>query len=44
MYYVVDNNKIMKRGIENIDLGDPVPIKIPVIGIHYLRDMEGIFF
>ena len=29
MYYVVDNNKIMKRGIENIDLGDPVPIKIP---------------
>ena len=23
MYYVVDNNKIMKRGIENIDLGDP---------------------
>ena len=29
MYYVVDNNKIMKRGIENIDLGDSVPIKIP---------------
>lgn len=44
MYYVVDNNKIMKRRIENIDLGDPVPIKIPVIDIHYLRDMEGIFF
>ena len=44
MYYVVDNKKIMKRGIENIDLGDPVPIKIPVIDIHYLRDMEGIFF
>lgn len=44
MYYVVDNNKIMKRGIENIDLGAPVPIKIPVIDIHYLRDMEGIFF
>ena len=43
MYYVVDNI-IMKRGIENIDLGDPVPIKIPVIDIHYLRDMEGIFF
>ena len=34
----------MKRGIENIDLGDPVPIKIPVIDIHYLRDMEGFFF
>lgn len=31
MYYVVDNNKIMKRGIENIDLGDPVPIKIPMV-------------
>ena len=29
MYYVVDNNIIMKRGFENIDLGDPVPIKIP---------------
>ena len=44
MYYVVDYNNIMKRGIENIDLGAPVPIKIPVIDIHYLRDMEGIFF
>ena len=29
MYYVVDNNDIMKQEIENIDLGDTIPLKIP---------------